>query len=50
MEGIVDLSNALSFKGVFESLRDRDYFAKVTIDPELGTVTLAPGMMPRSNR
>ena len=43
MEGIVDLSNTLSFKGIFESLRDQDYFAKVTVDPEQGTVTWPNG-------
>ena len=43
MEGIVDLSNTLSFKGVFEPLKDQDYFAKVTVDPELGTVAWPNG-------
>ena len=38
MEGVVDLAPQLSFKGVFEPLKDPSYFGKVRVDPELGTV------------
>lgn len=38
IEGIVDLAPVLSFQGVFEPLRDPAYFARVRVDPGLGTV------------
>ena len=31
------------WRGVFEPLRDPDYFAQVTVDPEAGTVTWPNG-------
>lgn len=43
VEGIVDLAQHLSFRGVFEPLRDHAYFAQVRVDPELGTVTWPNG-------
>jgi hypothetical protein len=42
VEGVVDLAN-LSFRGVFEPLRDPAYFARVRVDPELGTVVWPNG-------
>ena len=39
VKGVVDLAQLLSFNGVFEPLKDPSYFAKVRVDPELGTVT-----------
>src|SRR5260370_7216139 len=36
--GEVDLSTLIEFKGVFEPLRDARELAKVTVDPEQGTV------------
>ena len=38
IEGVVDLSSTLSFRGVFEPLRDPSFFRQVRVDPELGTV------------
>ena len=38
VEGTVDLAEQISFRGVFEPLRDAAYFARVRVDPELGTV------------
>ena len=38
IEGVVDLSSTLSFRGVFEPLRDPSFFKQVGVDPELGTV------------
>lgn len=38
VEGMVDLGSTLSFRGVFEPLRDPAYFARVHVDQELGTV------------
>ena len=43
VEGLVDLAGVLSFRGIFEPLRDRSYFAKVRVDPELGTVVWPNG-------
>jgi len=42
-EGVVDLARHLKFSGIFEPLKDPDYFAKVRVDPELGTVTWPNG-------
>jgi hypothetical protein len=42
-EGVVDLEPHLSFRGVFEPLRDPAYFARVRVDPELGTVVWPNG-------
>lgn len=38
VEGEVDLEPLLSFHGVFEPLRDPAYFARVRVNPELGTI------------
>lgn len=43
VEGTADLSERLEFKGVFTSLRDPEEFAKVRVDPELGTVVWPGG-------
>jgi hypothetical protein len=43
VEGVVDLAPLLSFRGVFEPLRDPAYFAQVRIDSELGSVTWPNG-------
>lgn len=43
IEGVVDLAPTLSFRGVFEPLPGRAYFAQVRVDPELGTVTWPNG-------
>lgn len=37
-EGEVDISELVPFKGVFLKLKDLNYFAKVFINPELGTI------------
>jgi len=42
-EGVVDLAQRLSFKGVFAPLRDPEYFALVRVDPESGTVVWPNG-------
>jgi hypothetical protein len=38
VEGVLDLAPHLSFRGVFEPLRNPSYFAQVRVDPELGSV------------
>ncbi len=43
VEGIVDLAHDLSFRGIFEPMRDVGYFAQVHVDPELGTVAWPNG-------
>lgn len=37
-EGELDLEPLLRFEGVFAPLRDRDYFARVRVNPDLGTI------------
>jgi hypothetical protein len=43
VEGVVDLAKRVSFRGVFEPLRDAAYFAQVRVDPELGTAVWPNG-------
>jgi hypothetical protein len=43
VEGVIDLEPILSFRGVFEPLRDTAYFAQVRVDPEIGTVSWPNG-------
>jgi len=38
VEGIVDIRKIIEFTGVFTPLKDPDYFAKVRINPDLGTI------------
>ena len=38
VEGEVDLAPKLTFQGVFAPLRDPAYFARVRVNPELGTI------------
>jgi hypothetical protein len=40
--GDVDF-HARDWRGVFEPLRDPDYFARVQVDPELGTIAWPDG-------
>ena len=37
-EGTVDLSEIVEFTGVFEPLKDDEYFNRVTVNSELGTI------------
>ena len=43
VEGTVDLEGMIRFTGVFAPLRDESEFAKVRVDPELGTVVWPNG-------
>jgi hypothetical protein len=43
VEGVVDISKYVSFTGVFAPLRDPEYFRRMQVDPELGTVVWPNG-------
>jgi Protein of unknown function (DUF2442) len=38
IEGIVDISQLIEFRGIFAPLQDPAYFATVTVNPEIGTL------------
>lgn len=43
VQGEVDVASLVEFKGVFAPLKDREFFAQVRVDPELGTVVWPNG-------
>lgn len=42
-EGVVDVSELVEFRGVFAPLEDRDYFAQVSVNPDIGTICWPSG-------
>lgn len=38
VEGVVDISKVIDFRGIFASLENVAYFAQVQVHPELGTI------------
>ncbi len=38
VDGIIDIAALISFKGIFAPLANPDYFAKVAVNPEIGTI------------
>ena len=42
-EGVVDVAGRVPFDGVFEPLRDPEYFRRVRVDTELGTIVWPNG-------
>ena len=38
VEGSVDVASLVKFTGVFDPLRDREYFLQVRVNPDLGTI------------
>lgn len=42
-EGIIDISKLIKFTGVFEPLRNQEYFANVELNHEVGTVQWQSG-------
>jgi hypothetical protein len=38
VEGIVDVSEIIPFKGIFSKLKDKNYFATVHVNKDLGTI------------
>lgn len=43
VEGELDLGQRIRFRGVFAALADEREFAKVRVDPELGTIVWPTG-------
>ena len=43
IEADIDLSSLIDFRGVFAPLQDPSEFAKVRVDPELGTIVWPNG-------
>ncbi len=43
VEGDLDLGLKIRFRGVFAALKDEREFAKVRVDPELGTIVWPSG-------
>ncbi len=39
VEGVIDLSKTIEFRGIFAPLADVAYFNQVSVNPELGTIT-----------
>lgn len=37
-QGLVNIAEIIPFKGVFEPLKDKDYFSKVFVNRDLGTI------------
>ncbi len=37
-EGTVDIKEIVEFTGIFSPLSDLDYFSRVSVNPELGTI------------
>lgn len=38
VHGNVDISKIIPFEGVFEPLKDRDFFSRVRVNPDIGTI------------
>ena len=38
VNGEVDISKLVPFEGIFKPLRDKNYFVKVTVNPDIGTI------------
>jgi Protein of unknown function (DUF2442) len=43
IEGTIDLTEIIEFSGIFAPLQDPDYFAKLQVNPEIGTITWSNG-------
>jgi Protein of unknown function (DUF2442) len=43
VEGVVDISQMIKFTGVFAPLQDKENFAKVEVNPEVGTIQWQSG-------
>jgi len=38
VNGEIDISEIIQFRGIFEQLKDQDKFQQVSVNPDLGTV------------
>ena len=38
VSGVVDISEIVPFTGVFAPLQDKDFFAEVRVNPDIGTI------------
>ena len=38
LEGEIDISSIVPFNGVFEALKDKNYFNKVRVNSDIGTI------------
>ncbi len=38
VQGDIDISTVIPFKGIFSKLQDKDYFTTVSVNKELGTI------------
>lgn len=38
VSGVVDVSEIVPFTGVFAPLQDKDFFAQVRVNPDIGTI------------
>lgn len=38
MSGNIDISKLISFEGIFAVLKDKNYFSRVKINPDIGTI------------
>ena len=53
-EGNVDISKLVPFNAVFEQLKDKAFFSRVTINPDIGTICwengadLSPAYLPEN--
>jgi len=43
VEGVVDVESLVRFRGIFAPLENPEYFARVRVDPELGSVSWPNG-------
>ncbi|WP_315785387.1 DUF2442 domain-containing protein [Fischerella sp. JS2] len=43
IEGVIDVSQIVKFTGVFAPLQDREYFAQVEVNHEVGTIQWQSG-------
>jgi hypothetical protein len=37
-QGVVDISKLVPFKGIFEALNDKEFFSRVSVNPDIGTI------------
>lgn len=43
VEGVIDVAQEVPFQGIFEPLRDPDFFRQVQVVPDIGTIVWPNG-------